>query len=382
MNDTCATLEHILDLSPEGALDEARRSAAARIERARRSLVLFGAGRMGRRTLAGLREYGLEPFAFIDNNSKLWGTTVEGVPVRAPSETAAEFGDSAVFVPTTVGPVCRQLERYGVRPLSYASLAAVVPALFPHYYIDRPQAVLDQRSEVENALGIWADDRSRQEYLAQIHWRLVPDTCPLPPYGAAQEIYFPADLFTLHDHETAVDCGAYDGDSLQEFLQRCSGSFHRYIAIEPDPNNCTRLRQAIGRLAPRAQKKITIEQYAVGSRSEDVTFDASGTAGSAVGQGSLVVPCRPLDQLLEPGCRPTHIKMDIEGSEYDALVGAEQTLRRDRPILAICLYHRPDDLWRIPLYLHALQVGYRLYLRRYSDYGWEQVCYAVPEERP
>jgi hypothetical protein len=73
--------------------------------------------------------------------------------------------------------------------------------------------------------------------------------------------------------------------------------------------------------------------------------------------------------------------MDIEGSEPDALAGAGRILREDEPVLAICLYHRQEDLWQIPLQIKAANSNYRMFLRRDSDDCWEQVCYAIPERR-
>ncbi len=81
------------------------------------------------------------------------------------------------------------------------------------------------------------------------------------------------------------------------------------------------------------------------------------------------------------GAAPTFVKMDIEGAELDALQGARETITRHAPVLAICLYHRPDHLWEVPLYLKGLRPDYRLYLRRYGEDCWEQVLYAVPADR-
>jgi hypothetical protein len=110
-------------------------------------------------------------------------------------------------------------------------------------------------------------------------------------------------------------------------------------------------------------------------------FDATGTVTSAVGSaGSLEVDVAPLDDVLR-GRSPSYIKMDIEGSEPEALAGARRILEEDEPVLAICLYHRQEDLWRIPLQIRAINPRYHLFLRRYSDDCWEQVCYAIPTAR-
>jgi len=78
--------------------------------------------------------------------------------------------------------------------------------------------------------------------------------------------------------------------------------------------------------------------------------------------------------ILEP---VTFIKMDIEGAEYEALEGAKHILKKDKPKLAVCLYHKKDDMWRIPYLIKSLVPEYRLYIRHYSNYEGETVLYAI-----
>ena len=88
----------------------------------------------------------------------------------------------------------------------------------------------------------------------------------------------------------------------------------------------------------------------------------------------------PLDELLE-GWPPTYMKFDVEGAEHDALVGGANTIRENKPVLAVCLYHRPEDLWDLPLLIRSIQPEYALFVRRHSDERWETVCYAIPTHR-
>lgn len=73
----------------------------------------------------------------------------------------------------------------------------------------------------------------------------------------------------------------------------------------------------------------------------------------------------------------TYIKMDIEGSELMALYGAEEIIKKQRPKLAICVYHKPDHLWEIPFYLRNIVLDYKIFLRHHSTLDYETVCYAV-----
>jgi hypothetical protein len=65
----------------------------------------------------------------------------------------------------------------------------------------------------------------------------------------------------------------------------------------------------------------------------------------------------------------------------DALEGARKTIQRHAPILAICVYHRQDHVWRIPLLLRQWRDDYAFFLRPHNEEGWDLVCYAVPRAR-
>jgi hypothetical protein len=123
--------------------------------------------------------------------------------------------------------------------------------------------------------------------------------------------------------------------------------------------------------------------YAVGAQNARVRFKATSTAGSRVdASGTYEAECRSLDDvLMEQQVVPTYIKMDIEGAEPEAIEGAARTLSEHAPVLAVCLYHRCDHLWRIPLLIKKLAPDYNIFIRRYAEECWELVCYAVLASR-
>src|SRR4029077_1924515 len=121
---------------------------------------------------------------------------------------------------------------------------------------------------------------------------------------------------------------------------------------------------------------------AVSDRAQLVPFGHGGDEASRIDDGrSTTVTAVALDDVLV-GWRPTFIKMDIEGSEVNALIGARTLIGSNRPSLAICVYHRPDDLWRIPLLVSSWREleGYRYYLRAHAFDGFDTVLYANPRE--
>jgi FkbM family methyltransferase len=349
-------------------------------------IVLFGAGHFGRKTLSGLRKAGIEPIAFMDNDARLWNTSVEGVPVLSPEEAARRHGDQATFVITIwrgegsdrMAHREAQLRSLGCRyVMTFLPLFWKYAEVFlPHYPVDLPHKVHRQAEEVLRAGHLWSDDASRSEYLAQVRWRLCGDFA-LP--GPVQHtIYFPLELCPLSDHEVFVDCGAYDGDSIRSFLDQPKKSFEKVYSFEPDPANFRKLEKEVS-LRPE-RESITLQCAAVGAHSGTVTFSGDGNEASSVGKGNTVVNCVTLDEALS-GAEPTYIKMDIEGAELDALNGSRGIIQRHSPVLAICSYHVQNHLWKIPLLIQSINPNYSFFLRPHLLEGWDLVCYAIPESR-
>jgi len=344
-----------------------------------RPLILFGAGNFGRRTLKGLRAIGITPVAFCDNNRSLWNREIDGLPVLSLPHAAAKYGRDAAFAVTIwTGEATdkmadreKQLRDVGCRfVVHWGLLYWRYPKLFPHYAANAAHLVLEQAAEVRACADLWADDFSRREYLAQIRWRLQFDFASLadPVPGP---LYFRDELYRLSPEEVFVDCGAYDGDSVREFLKHSRGRFRKVFAFEPDPLNFQKLQSAI------AGQSIKLAQAAVGRVNGRVAFVAAGTAASSVGEGDGQVDCVSLDSYLANE-HPTFIKMDVEGYELEALAGARQIIARDAPALAVCVYHAQDHIWKVPLQILYYNPSYKFYLRPHLRDAWDTVCYAIP----
>ena len=354
-----------------------------------RSLVLFGAGGLGRKTLAGLRKVGIEPLAFADNNPALWGTSVEGLPVLSLPDAGREFGRTAAFVcaiwrgegTDTMEARTNQLRAAGWSVIApFGPLFWKYPDVFvPHYSFDLPHKVLESADEIRSACRIWSDDASRREFCAQIRWRLQLDFDGLPR-PVKHETYFPDDLLELKSDEQFIDCGAFDGDTVRAFLRRQGEAFASVDSFEPDPANFKKLEQAVSLLSAPIRDKVRVHPCAVGARTETVRFNAQANEASSVGSGTLEVRCVDLDHFLSDRA-PTYVKMDIEGYEPEALAGASTLIQRHAPVLAICVYHSQDHVWRLPLLMHSFSEEYRLFLRPHLLEVWDLVCYAVPNER-
>jgi FkbM family methyltransferase len=327
-----------------------------------------------------LHEAGASVLAFADNNRALHGLVVNGVKVESVEGAIAKYRADAVFVVSvyTRKALSDQLRALGVSPASAAAvLFHIQSRMLPHASVDWPDRVLASGSAVLHGGDQWADEASRNEYLRQIRWRLALED-DIPPGDEPSNTYFAPDLSRPSPTDHFVDCGAFDGDTVRAILNHSGGRFRAITAIEPDPDNCRRLRQFVAQLPTEQQGRINISQAALADQPRVARFAATSTAGSALdGDGTYEVQCARLDDLLAES-QPTFIKMDVEGAEIPALRGACRILREDQPRLAICLYHDQGHLWEIPNLIRSLNPRYKLFLRRYSDDCWETVCYALP----
>jgi FkbM family methyltransferase len=341
--------------------------------------VLFGAGNLGRKVLRILRNAGAPPLAFCDNDTSLWGKIVEGLPVYSPQEAVALFTDSLFIV--TIWRVSRtegifdrvsQLKELRCERIeTFINVMWQYPDQFlPDFFWSTHDTFTAAQKEIDRAYEVF-DDFGKAEFLRQVRFRTVGDVS-----GVARiegEDYFNNSIFDLSDDEFVVDCGAFHGDTLIEFLRASSGKFRRYLALEPDPHNFAQLMNICGK-----DERIECKPYAVGARRETLAFSSAGVGSAISTTGEHLVQCTTLDHLLE-GQQPTYIKMDIEGSEPDALLGGKRLIQECRPKLAVCIYHSPEHLWSIPLLLRELLPESRITMRPHLVDGWDCVCYCVPE---
>lgn len=383
-------LNALLDESPDSVIIRERTTFDELTKPFGDRLVLFGAGNLGRKTLAGLQKMNISPLAFADNNPRLWNTSLNGIPVLSPEDAAHKFGQNATFVITiwrASGGDRQAVRRKQLTDLdcinvtSFGYLYWKCPEIFlPHACLELPSTFLQHAEELRKLFYLWADDDSRREYIAQLGFRLRLDFDGLPS-PVAHKQYFPDDLYSVLPNDTFVDCGAFDGDTLREFLAHQKNFSGQILAFEPDPINFQKLNAYVSSLPESIRKGITAKQAAVGFCGQKVRFVSTGTVASRVTEnGEIEMSCDCIDQQTKEHA-PSFIKMDIEGAEIDALHGAREAIQRSQPILAICVYHKPDHLWKIPILISTYSDKYCFYLRPHDEEGWDLVCYAVPAER-
>ncbi len=234
---------------------------------------------------------------------------------------------------------------------------------------------IEHRAEFEAICDRLADQKSRKVLEAYINQRVSGRFEYLQNLRDTMQ-YFDDEIVDVSSVNTFVDCGAYTGDTYEQFLkeyQRKTGSEYAGQAYlwEPEPENLKALHFRYD-----GNGKAVIIEEGVWHTEETLYLSGNGTGGTLGGESSeMKVRVDSIDNVIS---KPVDfIKMDIEGAEYQAILGAQNTIRRNHPTLAVCVYHKRDDLLRIPDLIQEFGKNYKFYLRAYSYHSIEIVLYAV-----
>jgi FkbM family methyltransferase len=381
-------LRGLLDEAPSAARQREGRLVGELGARQSTPIVLFGAGNLGRRTLALLRTHGHDVAAFLDNDRRLWGSSVDGVPVLSPDDGSGRFaadGLALVTIWRAEGGHDFSETRDGLVARGWGWVESFISLFWgyaddalPYITIDLPTNVLEAKYEIEATAMLWSDERSLREYVDQVRWRLTADFAALSPAEPNQ--YFAEGLVHVGPSEVFADCGAFTGDTLLDVARRV-GSWRAYHAFEPDPATFSALGEVVAALPRALAALVHLHQAAISDRRGTARFSATGLGSAKLAaEGGYEVQCVSLDDVLESS-PPSFVKMDIEGAEAAALAGSRRVIAEGRPLLAVAAYHNQADLWELPRLADEIGHGYCLFLRPHAAEGFDAVMYGIPRER-
>lgn len=190
-----------------------------------------------------------------------------------------------------------------------------------------------------------------------------------------QQQYFDKEIMKPCQEEVFVDGGCYDCSTDRLFIEWCGGNYKKIYAFEPDTNNYEKCK-----VAAKDIPNIELLNRGLWSKEDILRFAEDGNQGSRIleteTQDETTVPVVAIDEVVANE-KVTFIKMDVEGSELEALKGARRTIMEHHPKLAISIYHKPEDIWEIPGYIFSISSNYRFYIRHYQLSKNETILYAI-----
>ncbi|MGB8356503.1 MAG: FkbM family methyltransferase [Chthoniobacteraceae bacterium] len=340
--------------------------------------VVYGAGNIGKEVAVKLARSGRTVSAFLDVRAT---GLIDGIPIYSPGSTSA-LQLAGEGMPVVIGifnsavdpmPVQILLDKLGFRRIINFLEFQEHFDLKSHFWLTLRRHVLDSKAQVRAAFKLLSDDKSRRVFLDAIRLRLAHDSALLRNPDLEQQ-YLPDDLPRPEMPLRLIDGGAFTGDTLEFFLHK-GATFEAVAAFEPDPEN---FRKLCATVHTNALGDVVLWPCGISDTTQVASFHAGRGLGSVVvADGNMHIQLVALDEIM-PSFRPNYIKLDIEGSELAALQGGAEMIQKHQPALAVCVYHHPDHLWTIPLYLRELLPLHRISLRYYAFNAFELVVYAMP----
>lgn len=233
-----------------------------------------------------------------------------------------------------------------------------------------------ERDEIQYVRANLKDEKSIKTFDNLLRYRVSnSDDLIMEVYENEHAQYFPGvEIFVPQSEEVFVDAGAYNGKTSEAFSSWCK-EYSKIYSMEPDALMFQILREYIKLKKVSNVNCINKGAY---SHTTEISFQNIEESGSSNinENGAAKIQTISIDEMLN-GDKATYIKMDIEGAEMSALCGAEKTITKYKPKLAISIYHKDDDLWKIPYYIKKKYPWYKLYIRHYTTLTTETVLYAT-----
>ncbi len=332
-------------------------------------IVIFGAGNTTELYVKCFEAEKINIEGVVDNNPAKINTEVLGKRVTPAGDIVRDYGNKVlVLISTAVD------RTYKVLSEQVKSQGLLCCGADEYVLADHSADILDCFDSME-------DDESKKIYQCIIAAHLTHKGKFPFPY---MEQYFACPEFLVpNGGEVFVDAGAYVGDSVERYIFNRAGVFGKIYAFEPDMANFKAMEYRTERLQREwalTKDKIELVPYGVGKENIDMTVRngdqglGSKLVDSDDADGKAVRVVKLDDYFKEQ--KIDFLKADIESFEYDMLCGAEKIIRRDRPLLAICIYHNATDLYRILLWIKNLNLGYKFKVKHHSACQADTVLYA------
>lgn len=344
-------------------------------------IIIYGAGFCGLVFSDMLLENGIKPSVFFDSDRNKHGMQFNSINISEPYE--CRNSECIVIVCMLNRKFYQGIRKY-LNDLGYIDVRCI-------YEISDICELFKNQPLIFNLPDKWREinedklnlvkNNFRDDLSVEIYENIIEFACG--KYDSfinsfpIEEQYFAYDIYKKISDEVFIDCGAFRGDILRYFTENSSGNYEKYIAIEPDPENYRRIEK----MNEAADCRVNVIKCALSDKPEILRMKNYLNENSLIGKEGFEVYADTLDNICgKYNIKPTFIKIDVEGFEEKLINGAIEIIKKYKPLIAAAVYHKPDDLWRLPLKIKEILPDHSFFLRSYMNLN-ETVLYAVPKER-
>lgn len=263
----------------------------------------------------------------------------------------------------------QNLENQGISNiLSYLELSLIEEKLNDIHFCEDNIYDIEKNEDKYNWLYEVLDDKKSKETLEHIiDFRYNFNIEAMRNFKFNLHNQYFDDLVRFEDNEVFVDCGGFDGKTTEQFI-KLNPKYKKAFYFEPVDKH---FEESISRL--KSYENIIFFKNGTYNDNIELRFSVNDSDSSISETGEDIITVVKLDDVIKE--EVTYIKMDVEGAEFDSLIGAEKLIRKYKPKLAICVYHNQKDFWRIPELVLSYNSSYKVYLRHYTEGLFETVMY-------
>lgn len=345
------------------------------------NVIIYGAGYCGLIFSEMLLENNILPKVFFDSNPEKQGKSFNGISIKAAYE--CEDIDDIVIVSmlsyTYFSEIKDMLSAMGYKNIKHIYDLCYMENIFKnqplifHMPCDWKEINCKKIKIVNELLE---DNLSKEVYSSVIEFANGKHDIIIKSFPIEKQ-YLAYDIYNHNDNEVFIDCGAFKGDVLRFFCEYNCNRFEKYYAIEPDPANFCRIKE----LSLAKDDRIQVVEYALSDKPGRLKMKNYLNENSVISNVGFDINVDTLDNICDKfGISPTLIKIDVEGFENNLINGAVRTIEKNKPLIAIAIYHKCNDLFEIPIKIHKLLPYHKLFIRSYMNIN-ETILYAVPQER-
>ena len=336
------------------------------LKESKKPVILYGMGLGAEKVMSVLNENGIKIDGIFASDEFVRGHSFKGMRVMKYSEVCEKYEDFNVVLcfASRLDEVIEHIEKIdSVHSVFSPDVPVAGGGLFTREYVK------EHEKDFDLVFDRLADEESKRVYLNVLNFKVSGKIKYLTgSFADKDKIY--SDILKLTGSERILDLGAYDGDTIREFLKATNGKYESITALEPDEKNFKKLLKNT-----RGMQNLNCLNMGAWDRRDTLIFAEKSGRNSKLSSQGIGVKVTDVDSL---NINPTFIKMDIEGSELKALCGAEDTIKRCLPKLYICAYHRNEDMFALPEKILQIDENYKIYFR-HSKYipAWESNFYCV-----
>lgn len=331
-------------------------------------IVLYGMGNGADMIIEELKKLEIEFADIFASDEFVRGHSFHGKTVLKYSQVKEKYDDFIILMTFAVHDR-KTLDKIRDIKSEHELLSPTVPiagkGLFTLDYIARHE------KEFDEAFDLLVDKKSKKAFCDVLNFKISGK----PEYlfsceSEKSEVY--DKILCLSQNEKIADLGAYDGDTIREFLCYTDGRYDKIYAFEPDGKNFKKLQSKTSQL-----ENTVLFNAAAWSENTLLSFSKKAGRNSRKSDEGEKVQALALDNVLE---EVSFIKMDVEGSEEEALKGAEKLIKKCKPKLYVCAYHRNSDAFLLPKLIHSFCPEYKIYYRHHPYIpAWESNFYCIAE---